>query len=152
MRRLMERWNNYLREDEDMDRVSKAILVGDVEEFNDGKILILKRAANLISDASPWEWDLPGGHVQEGEADRDALAREIREETGFDPLHIPNWFLLDNSTRFFIIQDWGGSFQLSDEHSDYEWIYPSEVTNYNIGKMYTNAINQAFKGSNYENH
>ena len=145
MRLLIEKWNNYLREDEDMNRVSKAILVGDVEEFNDGKILILRRAANLINDESPWEWDLPGGHVHEGEADRDALARELNEETGFNPLHIPDWFLLSGYTRFFIIQDWEGYFQLSDEHEDYEWIYPSEATNYNLGKMYTNAITQAFR-------
>ena len=127
-----------------MKRVSKAILVGDVEQFNDGRILILKRAENLISDASPWEWDLPGGHVQEGESDKDGLARELGEETGLQLLHVPNWFLLSGNTRFFIVQDWEGSFRLSDEHSNYEWIYPEEATNYNLGKMYTNAINQAF--------
>ena len=108
-----------------MARVSKAIMVGDVGDFNDGKVLILKRAKSHITKDSPWEWDLPGGHIEEGD--------------------IPSWFMLADYTRFFVIQDWDGTFKLSGEHEDYEWIYPQEVTNYNIGKMYTNAVTQAFR-------
>ena len=145
MRLLLERWNSYLQEDEDMSRVSKAIMIGDVEDFNDGKILILKRAQSHITEDSPWEWDLPGGHIQEGENEKEGLIRELVEETGLSPLHVPNWFLLTGHTRFFIIQDWQGKFKLSDEHQDYEWIEPSEATNYSLGKMYTHAIRQAFK-------
>ena len=128
-----------------MSRVSKAIMIGDVEEFNDGKILILKRAQSHITKDSPWEWDLPGGHIEEGENEKEGLTRELAEETGLIPMHVPNWFLLTGHTRFFIIQDWKGSFKLSDEHQDYEWIEPTEATNYKLGKMYINAIEQAFK-------
>tara|TARA_R110002110_G_scaffold336172_1_gene546794 strand:+ start:336 stop:779 length:444 start_codon:yes stop_codon:yes gene_type:complete len=145
MRRLMESWNSYLQESEDMNRVSKAIIVGDLEGFNKDRILILRRAANLITKESPWEWDLPGGHVREGESAGHALAREVNEEANLELLHVPQWFMLDKNTRFYFIQDWEGSLQLGDEHDDYEWIYPPEATNYNLGKMYTNAINQAFR-------
>ena len=145
MRRLMERWSIYLQEDEDMVRVSKAIMIGDVKGFNDGKILILKRANKHVTKDSPWEWDLPGGHVEEGESDKKGLAREMLEETGLNPMHVPNWFLLTGHTRFFIIQDWKGTFKLSDEHNDYEWVEPTDATNYNLGRMYLSAIRQAFK-------
>jgi len=145
MRLLMEMWNNYLQEAEDMKRVSKAIMIGDVEGFNDGKILILKRAQSHITEVSPFEWDLPGGHTHEGENEKEGLIRELEEETGFIPLHVPSWFLLTGHTRFFVIQDWEGNFKLSDEHQDYEWIIPEEATNYNLGKMYLSAIEQAFK-------
>jgi 8-oxo-dGTP diphosphatase len=145
MRLLMESWNSYLQEDEDMNRVSKAIMIGDIEEFNDGKVLILKRAQSHITEDSPWEWDLPGGHLRKGEGEKEGLVRELAEETGLSPLHVPNWFLLTGHTRFFIIQDWKGTFKLSDEHQDYEWIDLSETTNFSLGKMYIHAIQQAFK-------
>ena len=53
--------------------------------------------------------------------------------------------MLSEYTRFFVIQDWNGTLKLSDEHDDYEWVYPKEVTNYNIGKMYTKAVMEAFR-------
>jgi len=146
MRRLMESWNIYLREDEDMNRVSKAVMIGDVEEYNNGKVLILKRARHLVTKDSPWTWDLPGGHIQEEETEAAALSREVEEETGLRPLIVPSWYLLSKSTRFFVVQDWTGSFRLSDEHEDYEWIDPSEASQYNLGKMYINAIKVAFEG------
>ena len=128
-----------------MNRVTKAIMIGDVEGFNDGRVLILKRAGSHVTEDSPHEWDLPGGHIRQGESDKDGLVREIMEETGLNPLHVPDWFVLSGHTRFFIIQDWEGKFKLSDEHQDYEWIEPAEATNYNLGRVYTHAIEQAFK-------
>ena len=133
-----------MREVEDMNRVSKAIIVGDLEGFNKDKILILRRSKRLITKESPWEWDLPGGHVHEGEPDDEALRREVEEETNIELLHVPHWFMLAKNTRCYFVLDWQGSLQLSDEHDDFEWIEPKEATNYNLGKMYTNAIKQAF--------
>ncbi len=144
MKLLLEKWNTYLQEAEDMKRVSKAVMVGDIPEYNQGKILILRRAASSINDESPWEWDLPGGHAKEDESDKQALSREVKEETGFEPSTVPGWFLLDKSTRFFLLRDWTGKLSLSDEHGDYEWIYPDEAKNYNLGKVYLSAIDAVF--------
>ena len=44
---------------------------------DDDKVLILRRSGKVISKESPWEWDLPGGHVEKDEALDDALDRSL---------------------------------------------------------------------------
>jgi 8-oxo-dGTP diphosphatase len=41
----------------------------------------------LVDHKNARLWLPPGGHVEEGEHPRDTVAREIREELGFDPAH-----------------------------------------------------------------
>ncbi|MCC7385996.1 MAG: (deoxy)nucleoside triphosphate pyrophosphohydrolase [Deltaproteobacteria bacterium] len=47
----------------------------------DGKYLITQRKP---SSSLPLLWEFPGGRVEEGEADEDALRRELREEMEID--------------------------------------------------------------------
>jgi mutator protein MutT len=58
---------------------SPAIAVGAIV-IDKGAILLVKR------DREParGEWSLPGGRVEVGETLREALVREVREETGID--------------------------------------------------------------------
>jgi len=44
----------------------------------DGKILVLRRSAGTPGAGN---WDLPGGMIEKGENEIDALRREVREET-----------------------------------------------------------------------
>ena len=49
--------------------------------FREGRMLLLRRSEALT--AFPGTWDIPGGHVEEGEELRSALMTEVREETGY---------------------------------------------------------------------
>lgn len=138
MKLLLEKWNIFLRENEDLKRVSKAVMFDD-----EGRVLILKRNTRFVNKQSPWEWDLPGGHIKKGESDVKGLQREIREETDLFISRAPDWFMLDGYTRFFVIKSWSGDISLSNEHTEYKWINPNDISNYNIGEVYEKAIQQA---------
>lgn len=70
----------------------------------DGLLLMLERR----DDNPAWnhKWEFPGGKVEQGEGERDAVIRELFEETGLVPsaveflgVHVHDWELPDRSLR-----------------------------------------------------
>lgn len=59
-----------------VDRVIQC--VGALVYDDAGRLLMVRRA----HDPDRGRWSLPGGRIEEGESDADALAREVLEETG----------------------------------------------------------------------
>ncbi len=57
----------------------------------DGKFLLTKRA--LDKEWAPGHWEVSGGAALAGEESRDAVLREIREETGLDVSGCPGGLL-----------------------------------------------------------
>ncbi|HEX3780443.1 MAG TPA: NUDIX domain-containing protein [Pseudonocardiaceae bacterium] len=52
--------------------------VGALVHAADGRLLLIRRA----NPPGRWRWSLPGGRVEPGETDAQAVIREVAEETG----------------------------------------------------------------------
>lgn len=96
----------------------------------EGKLLMLKRAED---QSSAGKWTFPAGRVEEDETVRDAVLRELKEETGLEgevkksggsylnEEELGKWrvypFLVDSK----------GEVELNDEHSEYSWLKTEEI-------------------------
>jgi 8-oxo-dGTP diphosphatase len=96
----------------------------------DGKILVLKRSSK--DDYKPGVWETVGGGMDREETPKEALTREIQEETGLavkvgGPFNV---FTFKKDTGeykvgiTFLCEYVSGDVVLSDEHSEYHWIDP----------------------------
>jgi len=137
MKQLFENWRHYILEDMDTEQVRKAVLVNDED-----KILILKSSDLNVKHAG--EWDLPGGHIHEGEGDIEGLKREVKEETGLD-IASPEMVLDDGRKKYYKSREYSGTIEISDEHTEYRWVTIEELDSYTIGAKFVEAARAALK-------
>ena len=80
-------------------------------------------------------WDLPKGHVEEGESEIETALRELEEETGLKEVRIIEGFhekihyffrkknaLVSKSVYFFIVETKRKEITLSFEHQGFTWL------------------------------
>ena len=127
--------------------VVKIILIN-----SENKILLLKRGVQDIR--RPNQWDIPGGHVEDGETLEQALIRECHEETGIKPgaiglLHVQSAvFETDDkfvNWAFFYGRTDSENVILSHEHSDHKWVSlesAARMIQYERQQLTLNAIKQ----------
>jgi 8-oxo-dGTP diphosphatase len=113
----------------DIDKVSKVVIYN-----RNGKILLLKRADERN------DWDLPGGHLQQGETHMEAAQRETKEETNL-AISDPQYIQTHEHVEFFKCPCPKGEIKLDpNEHLDFRWINPRELNDYQIRKSLKDAI------------
>jgi 8-oxo-dGTP diphosphatase len=118
--------------------------VGAIIKDDLGRLLLIKRghapAAGL--------WSLPGGRIEPGETDAEALVREVREETG---LTVEAGHLVGTVRRpardgdVFDIRDYtatvtGGTLQPGDDAADARWVDAIELESLPITEGLTETL------------
>ena len=106
-------------------------------QTDDGlKFLLMKRNLNKIYENL---WQGVAGKIEDGETAPEAAIRELREETGLDPV---NMFVADHISRFYevhgdrvnLVPVFGmevdsDEVMLSEEHVDFKWVTIKEALN-----------------------
>ena len=110
---------------------SRIRCVGAIITDGAGRLLLIQRG----HEPEEGRWSLPGGRVRPGESDPEAVAREVREETG---LHVEPGRLVGAVERpapggaVFDIYDYaaivsGGQLAAGDDAADARWIDPGDI-------------------------
>ncbi len=125
--------------------LSVKVIIKDCE----GRLLLLKRS--MDSKNNPGKWDFPGGKIDPGETFDQALQREVLEETGLSvdierhigstqsesPTHKIIYLMLEGSTE-------SGLVELSEEHDNFLWTSPSELSSADLCEQFRPIIERIF--------
>ena len=123
--------SNYnVSEAKDINKIAKAVIV------KDNKALILLRAG---SEKNADKWDLPGGHLNEGEELMEGLLREVYEETGLTLAEPVESLYTKENISFFKAGMPQEDIKLSHEHTKYKFISVDEIPE-NISSRFIKAI------------
>jgi 8-oxo-dGTP diphosphatase len=95
---------------------------------DDGEVLVVR-------DANDGDWEFPGGRIDRKERPREALLREVREETALEvqvsePVFTASKKRNKKKGKFFVYYaatTADRAVSLSDEHTDHRWLPPSEA-------------------------
>ena len=102
--------------------VANVIIIDDQDRF-----LIIKRTKT--APTHPLHWDLPGGHIEDGEEPEEAAKREAFEETGLKVSDLKAKNVPDSFRHFFTTKNYSGKIEFKEnpesgviEHNDYKWV------------------------------
>ncbi|MGA3354345.1 MAG: NUDIX domain-containing protein [Acidimicrobiales bacterium] len=98
-----------------------------------GRVLFVHRNASRLW--APNCWDAPGGHIEQGESDIEALGREMNEELGISfsagSARLAGRLTgSDYDARVFVIDSWSGApvNRAPHEHDDLVWFGEEQLS------------------------
>jgi mutator protein MutT len=105
--------------------------VGAIVRDGAGRLLLIKRG----HDPEAGKWSLPGGRIEPGETDTQALMREMREETGLTVLPGPLLGAVERpgpGGSIIDIRDYaatvtGGTLAAGDDAADARWVTTADL-------------------------
>ena len=108
--------------------------VGAIVRDGAGRLLLVQRG----HDPEAGRWSLPGGRVEPGESDAQALAREMLEETGLIVTPGPLVGAVERpgtGDTVLDIRDYaatvtGGTLAAGDDAADARWVAPGDLTSF----------------------
>ncbi len=120
----MTGWNNRVK-------ANRIPCVGAIIQDAAGRLLLIRRG----HDPEAGSWSLPGGRVEPGESDAQALVREMREETGLIVRPGPLVGAVDRpgpggsvlEIRDYAATVTGGTLAAGDDAADARWVAAGEA-------------------------
>ncbi len=123
--------------------------VGAVIKDDAGRMLLIRRG----HEPGKGLWSVPGGRIEPGETDQQAVVREVREETGLD---VQCGHLLGAVERPGLagsvvdIRDYrafvtGGEVAAGDDAADARWVTPAEMADLDASGMLTGDLLTALR-------
>lgn len=106
-------------------RASMPLASIDILAVHKGRLLLMKR----VNEPGKGVWFVPGGRIRYGETLKEAVLRELEEETGLTPVGLEAkgsmchfWSDAHYVTSFFRVDVAGDVVRMDDEHDEYMWV------------------------------
>ena len=115
--------------------------------------IVLQRNGQVLLIKNDKGWDLPGGHIKEGENIISGLMREVFEETGLSLSgeDIVSLHMQHKNKKFFCGEYGTDDVTLSDEHYEYGFFTLEEILKMdNVSKEYKRAVKKCITGDTTE--
>lgn len=106
--------------------VSKVLI-----QNSEGKFLAVQKSEDY-QGFTGGKWELPGGRIEEEEGRFDAARREVKAETGLEPVDLRDLVRVkvekNHCVNCWIIftEEFSGEVSLSEEHQDWKWVSAEE--------------------------